>query len=596
MDPKDHPHALSESFVDAGIWSRAFTWLAPVMLVIVALLPYAQVGEFSFVNYDDPLHVGLQSEVLSGLNGNSVKWALGATPSNLWHPLTWMSYMAEVSFFGGGVESPSVHHRGNLLQHLSCVLIVYAIMRTLALSPLLAMLMAMLYALHPLHAEPVSWISARKDVLSGVFSLSAIWMYLLHQKCGSGDRGSWKKRGMALLVFALLILALCSKPSSVVVPLLMVVAYGFLERDENLPANPVPVFAHKMLSLWPYLLLAVVVAGVAVGLQHSGTHGQTVLQQSAFERLAYLPALLGFYGWRIIFPWGLTFDYPLPSGSSLVVFYGFGLLMVAGVFLAWRWRRSLPGLALGGLWFFVCLLPVMGFVYVGTSFSSDRYVYLALIGPVIALARIIESRRRREKAVWMTVAVVLIGLSALLTQKQVAVWKSDETLFGHAVAFQPASLTAQTNMASYYRTVGDKRLAMDHYQLALKIAPYDHIVNYNIADIHYRNGEWQKAKDAALRVVESVPRFHRAHYLLGNISSDPSKPLTYDAGQAFEHFELAYRIAPSKPKYAYAYARQLAIRKRNGQALEILERGASYLPPGSPWKARFQSGIEALSR
>lgn len=599
MNPKGHSAALRDQFAAARIWRRIFPWLAPVLLIIVALCPYAQVGDFSFVNYDDPLHIGMQGEVLSGLNGDSVKWALTATPSNLWHPLTWMSYMAEVSFFGGGTKAPSVHHWGNLLLHLACVLIVYAIMRTLALSPLPAMLMAMLYAVHPIHAEPVSWISARKDILSGVFSLSAIWIYLLHQKRIATDAAGWRaktSRWGPLLFIVFLVLALTSKPSSVVVPLLMVVAYGFLQRDEYLPANPIPVFTRKLLSLWPCLLLVLVASCIAVGLQHSGSHGQTIDHQSVFDRLVYLPALLGFYGWRIIFPWGLVFDYPMPTGLSLVGFYILGMLMVVGVLLAWRWRRAVPGLALGGLWFLICLLPVMGFFYVGTSFSSDRYLYLALVGPAIALARTLESRKEMLGGVLLAALAVLVGFNVYLAHQQVAVWKNDETLFSHAVQHEPRSLAAQTNLAGYYRTIGDDRQAMHHYHMALDIAPYDHIASYNLADIHYRNGEWQKAKDAALRALKSVPHFDRAHYLLARICSDQSKPETYAPHDAFKHFERAYQIAPGNPKYAYAYARQLAIRKRLAEALEILQRGASNLNSNSPWMARFQAGIKALSR
>jgi hypothetical protein len=381
-----------------------------------------------------------------------------------------------------------------------------------------------------------------------------------------------------------------------VLPVLLMVACGLLHRDEHLSPKPVAAFTRKALSLWPCFLVALLAAGIAIGLQHAGSHGQTIQHQSVFARLVYLPALLGFYGWRIIYPRSLVFDYPVPTGATLVVFSLLGMLMVAGVFLAWRWRRTLPGLALGGLWFLICLLPVMGFFYVGTSFSSDRYVYLALVGPAIALACVLESRKGGEKSAWMAALTVLAVLSALLTCHQVAVWKNDKSLFGHAVAHEPGSLAAQTNLAGYYRSVGDNRLAMRHYQLALDIAPYDHIAHYNIADIHYRDGEWQQARDAALRALKSVPRLDRAHYLLGRIGSDPSKPATYAPEDAFKHFELAYRLSPRNPKYAYAYAGQLAYRKKRTEALEVLRRGASGLDPRSPWASRFQQSIRILSR
>jgi tetratricopeptide (TPR) repeat protein len=312
--------------------------------------------------------------------------------------------------------------------------------------------------------------------------------------------------------------------------------------------------------------------------------------------LRYLPALLGFYGWRIIYPRGLVFDYPLPTGQALVGYYLLGLLMLLVILLAWKWRRVLPGIAVGGLWFLICLLPVMGFFYVGTSFSSDRYVYLALVGPAIALARFTDTRPQGQRLVLLLVLVALTAVSGLLTHKQVAVWKNDEQLFTHAVAHQPGSVVAQTNLASYYRLKGDEALAMQHYHLVLQVLPYDNIANYNLADIHFGNGQWGMAKDAALKALKSDARYHRAHFLLGRIGSDASRPATYAPDEAFMHFEQAYQLMPGNPKYAYTYAGQLVRKKRLSEGLDVLSRGMGRLSPESPWFARYQLAISRLTR
>ncbi len=100
-------------------------------LLVLSLLPYFQIMDFGFVNYDDPLHVAAQPSVLEGISSESVAWAMTATPGNLWHPLTWVSYMAEVQLFGGGAESPGVHHGGNLFLYAITILLLYHLVRKL---------------------------------------------------------------------------------------------------------------------------------------------------------------------------------------------------------------------------------------------------------------------------------------------------------------------------------------------------------------------------------------------------------------------------------------------------------------------------------
>src|SRR5579872_3178372 len=145
------------------------------VLLLVTVAVYAQVYTHGFVNYDDPDYVTENAHVQAGLSAKSVAWAFTSSSAANWIPLTWLSHMLDCQIFG--LRSGS-HHLSNLLFHVLSALLLFSVLQrlTAALWPSLAV--AFLFALHPLHAESVCWISERKDVLSGFFWFLTIWLYL----------------------------------------------------------------------------------------------------------------------------------------------------------------------------------------------------------------------------------------------------------------------------------------------------------------------------------------------------------------------------------------------------------------------------------
>ena len=184
-------------------------WLIAIVVLVLAALPLLQATSFSFVGYDDPLHVSEQPMVLSGLNGESLTWSLSATPTNLWHPLTWISYMVDVSWFGGGTGAPEVHHTGNLILHLGATLLFFLLLRSLKVSTLVSAIVALAFSMHPLHVEPVAWVSSRKDVLYAFFSLAALLCYT-RQVSSAGRHSGW-----FWFTLMLTAAAMASKPAAI---------------------------------------------------------------------------------------------------------------------------------------------------------------------------------------------------------------------------------------------------------------------------------------------------------------------------------------------------------------------------------------------
>lgn len=543
--------------------------MTAAVLALLASLPFLQVAGFAFLNYDDPLHVGARPEVLSGLDLDGFLWSLTATPSNLWHPLTWISYMAEVSVFGGGAESPGIHHLGNLVLHLGATVFFFLLLRNLEISATIAGLAALLFSVHPLQAEPVAWISSRKDVLYGFFAMAALFC---HSRRLQGRSDAW--RWAALLT---MVAAVCSKPTAVILPgLFLLLDYFAQSPDRRGAATGGNEFLRRVLDKWPYLVVSVLGALGAVAIQYSGSHGSFVSEEGLAERLALLPAGVGFYLQRVFWPVGLTFDYAAPAGARRLVLTCVGCLtLVAPIIWAgrlWGGNRSFRIILLGWLWFLVCLSPVLGFFYVGSGFTADRYAYLALAGPTLALALLVGSpaksggRNAGRAGGGMVVFGLLAVVAGVLCHRQARVWKDDLAFFSHGVAVEPESGVAQTNLASLHRLRGEDDLALLHYRKALKLHASHYIVHYNMAAIHRKRGMLAEAIESCRLSLRSHPEYARSYHLLGELLEERE----LGGAEALDHFERALRIEPRNARFAISLALANARRQRYEEADRVL--------------------------
>lgn len=136
-----------------------------------------------FINYDDIQYVTGNSHVTSGLSKVNVIWAFTSDYAYNWHPLTWLSHMVDVEFFG---LNPSGHHLVNLLLHTANACLLFLVLVSFFESTFRSALVSLLFAIHPLHVESVAWIAERKDLLSTFFGLLTLLAYICYVRKGGG--------------------------------------------------------------------------------------------------------------------------------------------------------------------------------------------------------------------------------------------------------------------------------------------------------------------------------------------------------------------------------------------------------------------------
>src|SRR5688572_21606751 len=169
VNRNEHGSAGSEP-ESMGLWSALLLYA----LVFLIFLPTVF---FPFVTLDDPAYIYENPNVYSGLSWDNAVWAFTSLHGNIsyWHPVTWLSHQLDSHLFG---FNPGPHHLTNVLLHVVGSILVLVLARKLGLDRYAALFVAAVFAAHPLHVESVAWVAERKDLLCGLFYLSALILYV----------------------------------------------------------------------------------------------------------------------------------------------------------------------------------------------------------------------------------------------------------------------------------------------------------------------------------------------------------------------------------------------------------------------------------
>lgn len=518
------------------------TLLIAVLLVLATAAVYGQTLGFDFVNFDDPEYITENPMVKRGLTVEGLRWAFTTRTAQNWHPLTWLSLMADASLHGA--DSARGFHLTNLLLHALNAVGLFLLLRALTGATWRSAAVAGFFALHPLHVESVAWITERKDVLSQLLALLASFAYL-----------RWARRGRRLdyvLALMLLALGLTAKQMLVTLPLLwLLLEYWPLERLQRAALRP-----RILLAALPGLLLA---AG-AVGLTLAAQTRRAALMPLD-ERLTNALVAHARYLGKALWPVGLSVHYPhpsMPGGEALASWQVFGALLLLLVISAavWRWRRQ-RWLTVGWLWYLCAMVPVIGFVQVGEQAMADRYAYLPFLGlylmavwglgvlaEAVAARGIASARRLAAGLTCLALAACLLGAQARarVWRDSVTLWESalsappvhpkalynlglahsragrfDEAVrrFREALAVHPDYLKAWNNLGMAEEGRGDADAARAAYEEALRRDPRQMKALVNLSGLLAREGDLEGAITARRRAVALAPEDPAGHNNLG---------------------------------------------------------------------------------
>ncbi len=539
-------------------------FFAVLLLVVAVLALFWPVRDYRFINFDDPEYAADNPQVREGLSLRSMVWALTATSTANWHPLTWLSHLADGQLFG---QKPGGHHLVNVLFHAAGTLLLFLVWRGLTGACWPSLLVAALFGLHPLHVESVAWVSERKDVLSGFFWMLTMAAYLHQVRRPSPGR--------MLLTAACLALGLMAKPMLVTLPLvLLLLDWWPLGRFPRRAGEWPRVTGRLLLDKAPLFLLAAASGIITFLVQRQGGAVASIHKLTLSSRLAHAAVAYLWYAVKMVWPahLGIIYLHPVVPPPAWQTLAGAGFLL-AGTIAALRWGSRRPFLLTGWLWYAVTLLPVIGLVQVGNQAVADRYSYLTLIGLFVMIAwgggeLAASSRTARLATAGAAVAVVLtLGLAA---RHQLGYWKDSETLFGRAVALSGDNWLARNSLGMAFGEQERLPEAEAELREAVRLEPRFALAHYNLGVTYLKMGKPREAQGALARAIEIRPDYTEAHYNLGVAFLNLGR-----IEEAMEEYREAIRLQPDLGPAHFALGYVQATRGERAAALgeyEILRR------------------------
>jgi len=536
--------------------------LVCAVLVAAIWIVYAQVAGHAYVNFDDEVYVPRNPAVASGISWSGLVWAFTTAHEAYWIPLTWISFMLDVSLFG---LWPGGHALVNVALHTMGTLLLYGVLVRMTARTAPSAFVAAAFALHPVHVESVAWISQRKDVLSALFAFLA-----LHAHVSYVRRPTWGRQAVVTAAFALGVLA---KPMVVTIPAVLVLLDAWpLGRITDRRAL-VRVVIEKI----PLGLVAVGAAAMVLATQSGAGAVQEAEAVPVTMRLANATIAYVRYLGMLVWPSRLAVFYPLHPVPAWEAALSGGALVGISVGVGVR-ARTAPWLSVGWLWYLVMLLPIVGVIQVGGQSHADRYLHLPSIGIFIAaiwsIAAFVADRPAAGRVAAIAGAIVCI-VWAGLAWRQVAYWKTSERLFRRAVAVTHGNFLAHNNLGEAIAREGRFEEAGRHYAEAVRINPgypeaRNNLGNHfgmqgrlveaeaefraalarrpdvapaisNLGTVRARQGDFAGAEELYRRALAIEPRNVDAHLGLGDVLLALGRP-----EESLTEYEMADRLRPGE--------------------------------------------------
>ena len=468
-------------------WQLAAKTVVIVAAVWFAYLPALRAG---FVWDDEPLITA--NPLLRSFSGLAEIWS-GARTAD-YFPLTNTIFWIEYHLFGGHAAG---YHALNILLQSANALLVWAALRRLEIPG--AWLASLIFAIHPVHAESVAWISELKNLLSMLFFLASLLCFfeIEGKRVFSGSVAY-----VASLFFFLL--ALLSKTQVVFLPVVLLLC-AWWRRSSNLEENNSaggrraanrgrPHFHREIIRTWPFFLIAVMLGLLTLWFQNRGIGEEEIVLGSFSRRFANAGMAVWWYAGKVFAPVRLMTVYPSWRFDSPRLVEWLPLIALIGVMsILWRWRdRWTRSFLFAFAYFVVALLPVLGFVrmaYVRSgTLVADHFQYFADIS-LIALfsagvARLFESRPRWIKIVTGAVVTLLLGAMGSYAWARAKIYRNEETLWQDNFSMNPDAWQGHNRIGQLFFDQGKFAEAAQHFKSATELKP-ELPDNYNSLGLAY---------------------------------------------------------------------------------------------------------------
>ncbi len=433
----------------------------PWLIAILAIVPFLPALHGPFLSWDDIDNLVL-NPMWKGFTLENVKWMLTNSHAGPYAPLSWLSYGLDFVLWG---PDPVMMRMTNLLIHASSAVLLHQIASELIDDDFSPVFCALIWAVHPLRVESVVWLTERRDVLSCFFYLSAVLAYIRASK--------------PLLPLSFFCLAVLSKGSAITLPLSLIVLDAYRKKDI------------KLIRFLPYFAIS-----LAFGL--AGLLGQ----RNAGALHGFSPEIALHSAWwyavKTIVPAGLSPYHRVPAGFGWS--WPAALAVAAVLAAAWRARRRFPAVPAALAHYLIALSPMLGFVRFGHHLAAERYSYLPGLGLALLAGAAVGARRGLRP-----VAAAVLAASFVLTARAASWWRTDEALWGRAIALDAEAVLPRANLAGHLRRAGRLEEARIQERRVLELDPNAAQQLTNLGGDAVAAGRFDEAEALLSRAVALTP-------------------------------------------------------------------------------------------
>lgn len=475
-----------------------------LLIILLTAFVYSPTFENDFVDWDDDWYVEFNTSIIEGnVSGmfsidlidvleasfdENKRKELDQTSliAGNYHPLT--VYSLYLNYLMGGMN-PFAYQLTNILLHLLNVMLVFFLLRRFLPDKQLGVLFGtVLFAIHPMHVESVSWISERKDLLYSTFFLTGLITY-------------WEFRIKKQLIYyfltIFLFLASClSKPAAVVFPLLIILIDLYLDKK---------LISKSILRYLPFFLISLLFGLITISAQSFyGAIGQ-IDHLSLMEKIILAGNSIMLYLFKFLFPINQSIFYPYPISLSINEYASFALVLIL-LFSAYKVYKKHTLFVFGFFFFMINLILVLQVIGVGSAMIAERYTYIPYIGLSIIFGLLIETAfiKINNKLLFLFIPLLFISSFSYSSYNRVKTWKNTETLFTDLILKEPNFPKGWSKRAMYFKELGDNssndtersvlyNKALSDFNSALKIDPNQKVNNNERGDLFFKMQNYAKA-------------------------------------------------------------------------------------------------------
>ncbi len=445
--------------------SETIRLLPALVALLVTFLCFSSSLNNEFVNWDDDKNFYENPLVQNVTKDNFWKTSGEIFSTGVignYNPLPIWTFAIEKLVYG--FDNPGKWHLTNVFLHLLCVFFVYLLSRKLKLGWQGAFLTALLFGIHPMRVESVTWVTERKDVLFGLFYIAALWQYTCYMEDQKKSRWLW----MSLLF----ILSCFSKIQAVSLPLSMMVLDLYLSPKKWSMGDAISSFTGKI----PFFLISLGfgIYGI-LELKNFGslTSADEVANFSLFDRLAIGGYSFMVYLAKWIFPYRMSPLYPYESTIPIMYYILAALALVFTLAaLNTAYKKDLRAILAGFLFFIVNIVFMLQILGAGQGFLADRFTYIAYFGLFFILGyygeQLMLTKPQLKNAI-LGIAGLYVTIFGIMTIKQNNIWDNSGTLWTHVLKYYTNTTLPYGNRANYYRDKKMIKEALADYDATIKM-------------------------------------------------------------------------------------------------------------------------------